>query len=120
MSQEIGKDGEKENRHDPPTVLNAMTLKKKNAVEEDLEGYWGKNSVPCVLWQAASFSNNGHKISSNTQNERWMATSGRSICDNCIFRKYSQKYAGKPLKFGRKSPGKTFVSLLATLIWNLC
>ena len=24
--QEIGKDGEKENRHDPSTVLNAMTL----------------------------------------------------------------------------------------------
>ena len=26
MLQEIGKDGGKENRHDPSTVLNAMTL----------------------------------------------------------------------------------------------
>ena len=56
---------------------------------------------------AASFSNNGHKISSNTQNERWMGTGRRSIRDNNIFpRKHRQKYPGKPLNFGRKSPGK--------------
>jgi len=29
----------------------------------------GKNSVSFVMWQAASFSNNGHKISCKTQNE---------------------------------------------------
>ena len=37
--------------------------------------------------------------------ERWMGTS-RSLCDNYIFRKYSHRYPGKPLKSGRKSPGK--------------
>ena len=30
----------------------------------------GKNSVSFVIWQVASFSNNGHKISIKTQNER--------------------------------------------------
>ena len=30
----------------------------------------GKNSVSFVVWQEATFSNNGHKISSKTQNER--------------------------------------------------
>ena len=65
----------------------------------------GKNSVSFVMWQAACFSNNGHKISSKMQNERWMGA-GRSICDNYIFRKHSQTYRGKPLKFGRTSPGK--------------
>ena len=30
----------------------------------------GKNSVAFVMWQAAPFSNIGHKISSKTQNER--------------------------------------------------
>ena len=52
------------------------------------------------------FSNNGQKISSKTQNERWMGTGGKSICDNYIFRKHSQKSPGKHLKFDRKSPGK--------------
>ena len=51
-------------------------------------------------------SNNGDKISSKAQNEKWMGIGRRSICDNHIFRKSSQKYPGKPLKFGRKSPGK--------------
>ena len=46
------------------------------------------------------------KFSSKTQNERWMGTGRRSIWDNYIFRKYSQNYPGKPLKFGRKSPEK--------------
>ena len=46
---------------------------------------WGKNSVSFVMWQAASFSNNEHKISSKMQNERWMGTGRRSICDNYIF-----------------------------------
>ena len=49
-------------------------------------------------------SNNRHESSSKTQNERWMGT-GRSICDNYIFRKHNQKYPGKHLEFGRKSPG---------------
>ena len=66
----------------------------------------GKNSVPFVIWQAASLSNNRHKISSKTQNERWVGTSRRSIWYNYIFQKHSQTYPGKPLKFGRKSPGK--------------
>ena len=46
------------------------------------------------------------KISSKTQNERWMGIDRRSICDYYIFQKHSQTYPGKPLKFGRKSPGK--------------
>ena len=45
----------------------------------------GKNSVSFVMWQAASFSNNGHKISSKTQNESWMGTGRRSIWGNYIF-----------------------------------
>ena len=69
-------------------------------------GGGGKNSVSFVMWQAASFSNNGHKILSKTQNERWMGTGRRSVCDNYIFRKHSQTYPGKLLKFGRKFPGK--------------
>ena len=68
----------------------------------------GKSTVSFVMWQAASFSINGHKISSKTQNEMWMGTGRRYICDNYIFRKHSQAYPGKPLKFGRKSPGKEF------------
>ena len=32
MLQEIGKDGEKENRHDPSMVLNAMTLKEEKVI----------------------------------------------------------------------------------------
>ena len=54
------------------------------------------------------FSNNGNKLSSEAQNERWMGTGRRSICDIYIFRKHIQKYPGKPLKFGRKNPGKEF------------
>ena len=38
-----------------------------------------KNSVSFIVWQPASFSNNGHKISCKTQNERWMGTGIRSI-----------------------------------------
>ena len=34
----------------------------------------GKYNVSFVMWQAVSFSNNRHKISSKTQNERWMGT----------------------------------------------
>ena len=70
-----------------------------------------KNSVSYVMWHAASFSNNEHKISSKTQNERWMGTGRRSVCDNYIFRKHSQTYPGKPLKFDRnplENPGKEF------------
>jgi len=80
----------------------------------------GKNSVSFVMWQAASFSIHGHKISSKTQNERWrwMGTGGRSICDNYIFRKHSQTHPGNP-KIWQKIPWKTleknFISLLATL-----
>ena len=73
-------------------------------------GGGGGSSVPCVMWQAAPHSNNGYKISSKTQNERCIVTS-RSIRDNHIFRKYSQKSPGKPLKFGRKfleNPGHEF------------
>ena len=44
----------------------------------------GKNSVSYVMWQAASFSINGHEISSKAQNERWMGTGRRFICDNYI------------------------------------
>ena len=66
----------------------------------------GKNCISFVMWEAASFSNNGHKISSKRQNERWMGTGRRSIWDDYIFRKHNQMYPGKPLKFGRKSPGK--------------
>jgi len=33
MLQEIGKDGEKENHHDPSTVLNAMTLYEEELVQ---------------------------------------------------------------------------------------
>ena len=65
-----------------------------------------KNGVSCVIWQAASFSSNRNKIASKTQNERWMGTGRRSIQDDYIF--HSQKYPGKPLKFGIKSPGKEF------------
>ena len=50
----------------------------------------GKNSISFVLWQAAYFSNKGRKISSKTQNVRWMGTGRRSVCDNYIFRKHSQ------------------------------
>ena len=32
----------------------------------------GNNSVSFVVWLAASFSNNEHKISSKAQNERWI------------------------------------------------
>ena len=39
----------------------------------------GKNSVSFVMWQAASFSNSGNKISSRAQNERWIGTGRRSI-----------------------------------------
>ena len=66
----------------------------------------GRSNVSFVIWQAASFYNNGHKMSSKTQNERWMGTGRRSILDNHVFRKHSPEYPGKPLKFGRKSPGK--------------
>ena len=45
----------------------------------------GKNSVSFVMWQAASFYNNGCTISSKIQNERWMGTGRRSIHDNHIF-----------------------------------
>ena len=45
----------------------------------------GKNSMSFVVWYAASFSNNGNKISSNAQNERWAGTGRRSICGNYIF-----------------------------------
>ena len=62
----------------------------------------GKNSVSFDMWQAASFSNNGLKISSKMQNEMWMGTGRRSIWDDYIFRKHSQKSPGKSLKFGRK------------------
>ena len=50
--------------------------------------------------------NNGNKVSSKTQNEGWMGTGRRPICGYYIFRKHNQKYPGKPLKFGRKSPEK--------------
>ena len=56
----------------------------------------GRSSVSFVMWQAAPFSIIGHKISSNTQNERWMGRGRRSICDNYIFRKHSQMYFGNP------------------------
>ena len=46
------------------------------------------------------------KFQAKTQNERWIGTGRRSICDNSIFRKHSQKYPGKPLNLGRKSAGK--------------
>ena len=36
-----------------------------------------KSSVSFVEWQAASFSNKRYKISSKTQNERWMGTGNR-------------------------------------------
>ena len=42
----------------------------------------GKNSISFVMWQAASFSINGHKSSSKMQNEKWMGTGRISICDN--------------------------------------
>ena len=45
----------------------------------------GENSILFVTWQAASFSNNRRKISSKTQNERWMGTGRRSIWDNLFF-----------------------------------
>ena len=67
-----------------------------NAEEEDLWGYWGENSVSFVVWQQPH-SNNGHKLSSKIQNERWMGTGRRSIRENHIFpRKHSQKYPWKP------------------------
>ena len=56
----------------------------------------GKNIVSFVMWQAASFSINRHKISSKTQNETGMGTCRRYICDNYIFRKHSQKHPEKP------------------------
>ena len=66
---------------------------------------WGKNSVSFVIWQAASFSNNGHNMSSKTQNERWMG-----------FRIHSQTYPGNPLKFGGKSPGNPW-KRMSFLCW---
>ena len=64
----------------------------------------GKNSVSFVVWQAASFSNKGHKISSKMQNERWMDTGRRSICDNYIFRQHSHKIPWKTPEIWQKIP----------------
>ena len=68
-------------------------------------GGGGKNSVSFVMWQAASFSINGHKISSKRQNERWMGTEDLNLIiifsENIVKRTLE-----KPLKFGRKPPGK--------------
>ena len=44
----------------------------------------GKQRIICCV-VVASFSNNGHKISSKTQNKWWMATGRRSIRDNDFF-----------------------------------
>ena len=57
-------------------------------------------------------------ISRKTQNERWMGTGRRSICDNHIFRKQS-KIPWKARDIWQKIPCTTlekhFNSLLATL-----
>ena len=55
--------------------------------------------------------NSGHKISSKMQNERWVGTSRRSICDSDIFQKYSPEYPGKPRNLAEnplENPGKEF------------
>ena len=49
-----------------------------------------------------------------------MGTSRRSICDHYIFRKYTQKYPRKPLKFGRKSPGKPWKRFHFTVGHPVC
>ena len=78
-----------------------------NAGEEDLWCYWGVNAAYHLSCDKQPlFSISGHKISSKTQNERWMGTGRRSICDNYIFRKHSQMHPGKPLEVSRESPGK--------------
>jgi len=54
-----------------------------------------------------------------------MGTGGRSIYDNYIFRKHSQKCPGKHLKFGRKSPGKPLKRISfhcwppCTVVWQM-
>jgi len=40
--------------------------------------------------------------------------------DNYMFRKHSKKYPGKPLKFGRKSPGKEFYFIVGHPVLNVC
>ena len=74
----------------------------------------GKNSASF----AASFSNNGQKISSKAQNERWMGTNRRSICANYIFERIVKNPLETP-EIWQKIPWKTletnFISLLATL-----
>ena len=65
----------------------------------------GKNSLSFVMWQAASFSNNRHKISSKTQNERWMAEDLYGII---IFFENIVKPTLNLAKIPLENPGKEF------------
>ena len=91
----------------PWKTLKLQPTSEKSCSEADFPRI---NCWPCSAVTSFYPCNAGeedHTISSKAQNERWMGTDRRSICDNHIFpRKQNQKCPGKPLKFNRKSPGK--------------
>ena len=76
----------------------------------------GKSSVSLSCDKQPLFSNSGNKTPSKAQNERWIGTGRRYMCDDYIFRKHSEKYPGKPLKYGRKSPRKPW-KRISFLFW---
>jgi len=59
----------------------------------------GENSIPYVLWQAASFSNNSYRMEGG-----WVQTEDLYVI-TIFFWKHSRKTPGKPMICCRKSPG---------------
>jgi len=75
------------------------------AVEEDPWSLWEKNGVPFVIQQAASFSNNKNEIWRKIQNELWISTSRRSICDRHFFKSKVRKVWPMNVKCLPPGPG---------------